>query len=246
MLRRFRADLHVHTCLSPCGDLRMSPRNIATEAGKRGILLLAVCDHNSAENVAAVMKAAEAGSVTVLPGMEVCSREEIHVLAIFEDLESVLDLQSTVYAHLKGRNDPEAFGLQVVANELDEVIGYQDSLLIGAVDLPIEDIVDTIHGLGGVAVASHIDRESFSVTSQLGFIPETLKFDALELSCNIGDDEARRRFVAYGDATFVRNSDAHELKDLGKNTSEYMLDHPSFQEIQKAFAKQDGRMICAA
>lgn len=246
MLRRFRADLHVHTCLSPCGDLRMSPRNIATEAGKRGMLLLAICDHNSAENVAAVMKAAEASDVTVLPGMEVCSREEIHMLAIFQDLEPVLSLQSTVYGHLAGRNDPEVFGLQVVANECDEVVGYQDRLLIGAVDMPIDEIVDTVHKLGGAAVASHIDRESFSVISQLGFIPETLKFDALELSGNIRDEEARRRFVAYEDATFIRNSDAHELCDLGKNTSEYMLDHPSFREIQKAFAKLDGRMICAA
>jgi hypothetical protein len=224
----------------------MSPRNIAAQAGKRGIMLLAVCDHNSAENVAAVMKAAEASDVTVLPGMEVCSREEIHVLAIFEDLESVLDLQTTVYGHLAGKNNPEVFGLQVVANECDEVIGYQDRLLIGAVDLPIEEIVKTIHELGGVAVASHIDRESFSVISQLGFIPETLKFDALELSSTIGDEEARRRFVAYGDSTFIRNSDAHELQDLGKNTSEYMLDHPSFREIQMAFAKLDGRLICAA
>ena len=246
MLRRFRADLHIHTCLSPCGDLRMSPRNITAQAGKRGIMLLAVCDHNSAENVAAVMKAAETSDVTVLPGMEVCSREEIHVLAIFEDLESVLSLQSMVYEHLTGKNNPEVFGLQVVANERDEVMGYQDRLLIGAVNLPVEAIVETVHRLGGVAVASHIDRESFSVISQLGFIPETLKFDALELSSNIGDEEARRRFVAYGDSTFIRNSDAHELQDLGKNTSEYMLDHPSFREIQMAFRKLDGRLICAA
>jgi PHP family Zn ribbon phosphoesterase len=209
-------------------------------------MLLAVCDHNSSDNVAAVMKAAEASNVTVLPGMEVCSREEIHVLAIFEDLDSVLSLQSTVYQHLAGKNDPEAFGLQVVAHECDEVVGYQERLLIGAVNLPIEEVVDTIHKLGGIAVASHIDRESFSVISQLGFIPETLKFDALELSSNIGDEEARRRFVAYGDGTFIRNSDAHELQDLGKNTSEYMLDHPSFREIQMAFASVDGRQVCAA
>ena len=243
MLRRFRADLHIHACLSPCGDLRMSPRNIAAQAGKRGIKLLAICDHNSAENVAAVMKAAEANDVTVLPGMEVCSREEIHVLAIFEDLASVLNLQSIVYEHLAGKNDPDAFGLQVISNESDEVTGFQDRLLIGAVDLAVDEIVDTIHELRGIAVASHIDRESFSVISQLGFIPKMLKFDALELSSNIGDEEARRRFVAYGDNTFMRNSDAHDLEDLGKNTSEYMLDHPSFQEIRKALGNLDGRQV---
>lgn len=246
MLRRFRADLHVHTCLSPCGDLRMSPRNIAAQAGKQGIMLLAICDHNSAENVAAVMKAAEASDVTVLPGMEVCSREEIHVLAIFEDLASVLNLQSVVYEHLAGKNDPEAFGLQVISNESDEVTGFQDRLLIGAVDLAVDEVVDTIRELRGIAVASHIDRESFSVISQLGFIPETLKFDALELSSNIRDEEARRRFVAYGDSTFIRNSDAHDLEDLGKNTSEYLLEQPSFREIQKALRNLDGRIICPA
>ena len=246
MLRRFRADLHIHTCLSPCGDIRMSPRNIAAQAGKQGIVLLAVCDHNSAENVAAVMKAAGTSGVTVLPGMEVCSREEIHVLAIFENLESVLGLQSTVYQHLAGENNPEVFGLQVIANECDEVTGYEDRLLIGAVDLPVEDIVKRVHELGGIVIASHIDRESFSVISQLGFIPETLKFDALELSSNVGDAEARSRFVAYGDNTFIRNSDAHELQDLGKNTSEYMLDHPSFREIQMALGNLAGRLVCAA
>jgi len=207
-------------------------------------MLLAVCDHNSAENVGAVMKAAEAGNVTVLPGMEVCSREEIHVLAIFENLESDLSLQSMVYDHLAGQNDPDAFGLQVVCNECDEVMGYQDRLLIGAVNLPIEEIVEAIHEREGVAVASHIDRESFSVISQLGFIPESLKFDALELSTNIADDDARRRFVAYTDNTFVRNSDAHELEQLGRNTCEYLLERPSFREMRLALGMLDGRMVC--
>ncbi len=192
------------------------------------------------------MKAAEANEVVVLPGMEVCSREEIHVLAVFENLEPAIDLQSEVYDRLRGKNDPEVFGLQVVSNELDEVMGFQDKLLIGAVDLSVEQIVDKIHERGGLAIAPHIDRESYSVVSQLGFIPESLTFDALELSCHIEDEEARRRFPEYACSTFIRNSDAHFLIDIGTNTSEYMLERSTFPEIRLALQKKDGRLVCAS
>jgi 3',5'-nucleoside bisphosphate phosphatase len=244
MLRRFRADLHVHTCLSPCGDLQMSPLKIAAQAKKKKIRILAICDHNSAENVPAVRKAAGLHEIAVLPGLEICSKEEIHVLAIFENLESAFEMQSIVYDRLSGTNDPCAFGLQVISNELDEVVGFQDRLLIGAVEMEVESVVDEIHRLGGLAIASHIDRESYSVMSQLAFIPDSLKFDALELSCHIGDDEARARYAAYPDMTYIRNSDAHFLTDIGKNTREYMLEVPTLAEIQKALRKEDGRKVC--
>jgi 3',5'-nucleoside bisphosphate phosphatase len=224
----------------------MSPQNITAQAAKQNVRIISICDHNTAENVAAVMKAAEAKEVVVLPGMEVCSSEEIHVLAVFENLESAIDLQAEVYDRLQGKNDPEAFGLQVVSNELDEVMGFQDKLLIGAVDLSIEQIVAKIHQRGGVAIASHIDRESYSVVGQLGFIPESLTFDALELSCHIEDDEARRRFAAYAGSSFIRNSDAHFLDDVGTNTSEYLLECPTFPEIRLALQKKDGRQVCVS
>ena len=244
MLSRYRADLHVHTCLSPCGDLEMSPRHVVAQALKQDLRILGVCDHNSAENVPAVTKVAQASGLVVLPGLEICSKEEIHVLAIFENLECAQEMQSNIYDRLSGTNDPSAFGMQVVANELDEVVSFQDKLLIGAVDLTIEEVVDAIHKLGGVAIASHIDRESFSVLSQLAFIPDSLCFDALELSCHIGAEEARARFVEYSKSTFVRNSDAHFLDDIGKNTTEYLLEQPTFPEIRKALKREDGRQVC--
>lgn len=244
MLRRFKGDLHVHTCLSPCGDLQMSPRKIVEQLGNKNIEIVAICDHNSAENVMAVTRAAEGKAVVVLPGMEVCTREEIHLLAIFENLTSALEMQSLVYDRLPGRNNPEVFGLQVVANELDEVVAFQDKMLIGAVEMPVEKVVDEIRRLGGIAIASHIDRESFSIVSQLGFIPDTLKFDALELSCHISHEEAGKRFMAYADTPFIRNSDAHFLKDVGENTSEYVLECPTFREIAKALRAEDGRKVC--
>jgi len=221
----------------------MSPRKIAARVCDRSLDIIAICDHNSAENVPAVMKAAGGGRVVVLPGLEVCTSEEIHVLAIFEDLDQAFAMQAIVYDHLPGENDPDAFGLQVVANEHDEVVAMETRLLIGAIDLPVDRILDEIHRLGGLAIASHIDRASHSVISQLGFIPETLKFDALELSSRMPDREARERFPSGASFALVRNSDAHFLEDVGKNASAYVLHEPTFAEIHKALGKEEGRMV---
>jgi len=245
MLRYLKADLHIHTCLSPCGDLKMSPQKIIARVLEHKLDIIAITDHNSAENVHAVMKCAEGKKVVVLPGMEVCTKEEVHILAIFETEELALELQSFVYDHLQGKNNPDVFGLQVIANEFDEVEGYQNRLLIGATDLSTEQIVGAIHHLHGLAIASHIDRESYSVIGQLGFIPETLGFDALEISMNTNDEEARKRFQEYSRYTFIRNSDAHCLDDIGKAMSGFLLEEPSFQEIAKAVRNEDGRMVRA-
>ncbi|MCX6143896.1 MAG: hypothetical protein NTZ35_11820, partial [Ignavibacteriales bacterium] len=134
--------------------------------------------------------------------------------------------------------------MQVIANELDEVMGFEDRLLIGAADLTVDHVVGEIHRLGGVAVASHIDRESYSVISQLGFIPETLRFDALELSRHVRTEDARKRFAGSRKWTFVRNSDAHFLDDIGLNTCEYLVESPTLSEISKALKGANGRMVC--
>lgn len=244
MLFRIRADLHVHTCLSPCGELQMSPRKIAAEARIRNLGMLAICDHNSAQNVPAVLSAAKATGVVVLPGMEVCTKEEIHVLGIFERPDAAFALQSIVYDHLPGKNDPDVFGLQVVASEFDEVLEIEERLLIGACELPVDRVVEEIHRLDGIAIASHVDRESFSVFSQLGFIPANVRFDALELTSHIRNEEARDRFASAGKVAFVRSSDAHQIDELGKNVSEYLIEEPTFSEIQRAFKQEDGRKVC--
>jgi PHP family Zn ribbon phosphoesterase len=151
-----------------------------------------------------------------------------------------------VYRNLHGKNNPEAFGLQVIVSENDEVEGFQDKLLIGAADLSVEEVVSYIHRLGGLAIASHVDRESYSVIGQLGFIPENLDFDALELSKNISYAEARRRFAEYNRYPFIKNSDAHFLNDIGESTTGYFLEEPSFGEIRKALQSVDGRKVEAA
>jgi PHP family Zn ribbon phosphoesterase len=241
MRRWFKADLHVHTCLSPCGDLEMSPQKIVAEVLRQQIDIIAITDHNSAENITAVRNAA-AGRVVVLAGMEVCTSEEAHVLAIFDSPESALSLQSVVYDHLHGMNDPEVFGLQVVANELDEVERLEERLLIGATEVSVGDIADMIHRLGGLIIAAHVDRESFSVIGQLGFIPNNVSFDALEISVNTNQRDAEERFGHSGRYTLVRNSDAHFLHHIGRQTTHFFIEEPTASEIAKALRCEGGRM----
>ena len=150
-----KADLHIHTCLSPCGDLDMTPKAIVENSLEKGLDIIAVCDHNSAENVEATIRIGLKKGIKVLPGLEICSREEVHSLAIFESAGQALQMQEIVYDHLKGTNRPEFFGDQVVANEFDEVEGFNDHLLIGASGLGLIDIIDNVHKLGGISIASH-------------------------------------------------------------------------------------------
>lgn len=205
--------------------------------------MIAICDHNSAENVQAVIKAAEGKNILVIPGIEICTKEEIHVLSLFEKMESASKLQFLIYAHIFGENNPDAFGMQIIANENDEVEKFETKLLIGAADLSIEQVVDEIHKLNGVAIASHIDRESYSVIGQLGFIPDNLNFDALEISPRISFEDARKRFPEYRNYEFIQNSDAHFIDDIGKVTTEFLLAKSSFNEIKKALKNEDGRKV---
>lgn len=241
MLRTFKADLHIHTCLSPCGDLNMSPTAIAEQAKIKEIDIIGICDHNSAENVPAVMKAAQRFKIGVLPGIEVTSNEEIHILALFDDLEAALKLQEIIYNNLPGENDEKAFGMQVVVNHDGEVLRFNKKLLIGASILSVENVVENIHSLQGLAIAAHIDREAFSLISQLGFIPDSLDLDALEVSSYLSIEEASKRYnPAY---PLTTSSDAHFLEDIGKSVTSFHMEEATTKEIKKALLNKEGRKI---
>jgi hypothetical protein len=240
MLRNFKADLHVHTCLSPCADLSMGPRSIVSMALRRALDVIGITDHNSCENAPAVVRAAGPG-LTVLPGMEVTSREEVHILALFDHLESVFRLQDLVYAHLPGKNTDEAFGTQVIVNEDHDVLGFSRRLLAGATDLSVEQVVDSIRRFDGLAIASHFDRPAFGIIGQLGFIPARLPLDGLEVSGNVAIDEARRRYSDCARRPLVRFSDAHTIEDVGAASTWFVLDEVNITEIRRALRGQNGR-----
>lgn len=241
MLRSFKADLHIHTCLSPCSDLGMSPKKILAMAEEKGIDILGICDHNSSENSLAVMKASKKTNVFVIPGMEVTSQEEVHVLALFDDPGNALKLQEHIYKNLPGENDEEAFGMQVIVNEKEEVLGFNKKLLIGATTIPLDEVLQLIHSLEGVSIASHIDRESFSIIGQLGFIPQNLELDALEISPNISLSDAKEKFGPNYPITC--SSDAHYLEDIGRSFTSFQLKEGSLVEIKKALRNEDGRKL---
>lgn len=214
------------------------------EAVKKKIDLIAICDHNSAENTEAVVAASRKQGVTVLPGIEVTSAEEVHICGLFEHTDEALALQALIYDHLGGENDEKVFGMQVVVGEKGQVLGFNRRLLIGATGLAVEEVVEAIHSLRGLAIAAHIDREGFGIISQLGFIPPELRFDALEVSANVQIAEARQKFSGYRKYPFLRSSDAHYLDDLGKGITTFLLEEASFGEIEMALKSEGGRSIC--
>lgn len=243
MLKIFHCDFHIHTCLSPCADLDMHPQALVKKALEAKLDLVAVCDHNSSENVPFVINAARGKNLSVLSGMEVTTAEEVHILAIFDSLDNLADLQKLVYQHLAGENDERRFGVQAIVNENGEVEGISNKLLIGATDLSLDYLVDHIHKFNGLAIAAHIDRESFSVLGQLGFIDEKIKFDALEITPATGIEKARIKYRDLSNYSFIVSSDAHFLKDIGTATTRIALQEASVAELKMAFAGQNGRYV---
>lgn len=242
-LRRIKADLHIHTCLSPCSGLDMSPREVVNAAIRKGIDLIGVCDHNSAENVLAVKKAGERNGLMVLGGMEVASSEEAHILTFFDDDNDLLAFQEYVYQHLAGRNDERSFGLQVIADDEDGVTGFCDRLLIAATSIPAEEIVARAHAAKSesLVIAAHVDRESFSIIGQLGFIPPSLALDAVEVSAHMTVAHARERFPDSRKYPVITASDAHGPEDIGKRFTCFTVVDGTAAEIKKALAGKEGR-----
>lgn len=245
MLGVHAMDLHTHSCLSPCASLDMSPLKMVAKALEMKLSAIALTDHNSAENVPALRGAARNTGLHVIAGMEITSAEEAHIVALFPDEKSVFAMQELVYERLQpGVNDPALFGDQIIANELDEVEGINDRILLGSTTLEIGELVDAIHERGGLAIAAHIDREAFSLVGQLGFIPPDLPLDAVEISRRMSLVEARAKYPEYRGRVFVSSSDAHEIEDLGTNpTSMRLADPRDWAELKLALENREGRGV---
>ncbi len=241
MLRCFTADLHIHTCLSPCADGEMRPNAIVRAAKARSLDVIGICDHNSAENVQAVKNAAREKGLAALGGIEVSSREEVHVLALFDDDAGLQAMQQTIYENLPGKNDRVVFGEQLVCDEDDSIVGRNRRMLIGAADLTIEQVVEAIHGFGGIAVASHIDRAGSGILGHVGSVLEGLKLDALELSLQ-AEERQQWRSQARG-LPLLAFSDAHRLAHVGTASTSFVMESVCVKELFKALNSQGGRMV---
>jgi len=222
----------------------MTPVNIVEKASSLGINIIAICDHNSAENTEPAINLGKKKGITVLAGMEITSSEEVHILGLFSRRLDALEMQQAVYAALQpGENDEEAFGMQVVVNEDDEVLGFNKRLLIGATTLPVKEIIGLVHESGGLAIASHIDREGFGIIGQLGFIPSDLEFDALEISRRTAPEQADALFGQYRNFPWIYSSDAHRIGEVGTITTGFLMEHATFDEMRQALQGIGGRKI---
>jgi PHP family Zn ribbon phosphoesterase len=222
-------DLHIHSALSPCSEKDMTPNNIVNMACLKGLDIIAVTDHNSMENYLSVLKCGRGKKILIVPAMEIESREEIHLLSFFSDFAAAQSMQRIVSdALMKVENREDIFGRQLVMDEWDNLKGTVKHLLLTATELGIEDIIDLVDGLGGVVIPAHVDRESNSILSNLGAIPEDLKINYLEISAECNLEEYIKKNPQLSRYHFIRSSDAHHLGDI--------LERESFLDLEEASA----------
>ncbi len=212
---RAAVDLHIHTVLSPCADRDMTPNNIVNMALIKGLNAIAVTDHNSARNLPAVHECGKKAGILVIPGMEIESREEVHLLCLFPSLEAAFRMQDKVYGSLPPvPNREDIFGPQLIMDSRDCVIGKEERLLITASSLSLEEVSNTVEGLGGVLIPAHVDRSSYSVLSNLGFIPESLPAGSVEVSGGCDTASLLKAYPRLEKYKLVRSSDAHSLGEI--------------------------------
>jgi len=229
-------DLHIHTCLSPCGDDEMTPINIANMACLKGLRLIAVTDHNSARNVAAVIEAAADLPLTVIPGLELNTSEEIHIVCLFPDAASAEKAGEFVEDSLPPvLNKPEVFGSQFIMDKSENIVGEVPQLLITASTISVDDVGDFIAGYGGICFPAHIDRSSNSIIEVFGAVPDYLGFMAVEvsdpdafLSSTSGRDICNRYRV-------LTNSDAHYLQNIAETERFLELPGTGFDDLKRCF-----------
>lgn len=238
---RYYYDMHIHSALSPCGDNDMTPNNIVGMAGLCGLDIIALTDHNTCGNCAAVMEAGQANGLLVLPGMELCTAEEIHVVCLFPTLPDALAFEQAVIPYRPTINNrPDIFGEQRKMDAQDNVIGLEPVLLLTATSLSLEEVLPLARTYSGTAFPAHIDRNSYSVPAALGDIPP-LGFAAAEITA-AGDVKAlKTAYPAIAGVPLLLSSDAHYLHQITDASA--WLDLPE-KTPQAVIAALDGRTPC--
>lgn len=232
------ADLHIHTTLSPCGDLEMSPTRIIAMARQRNLGIIGITDHNSTRQAGIIRELGKEKGIWVLTGVEITTSEEAHCLAFFGCDDSLGAFQAYLDRHLPDiPNKPEKFGYQVVANVQEEIIYEEKKLLIAALDQNLREIEKKVRECDGIFIPAHIDKPRFSILSQLGFIPPDLHYDALEVSANTTPGIFAGQHPELKNASFIHSSDAHYPEDIGKVSTSLSLSEISFPTIRKALGR---------
>lgn len=243
-LKKYRADFHIHTLLSPCGSLEMSPANIINLAKIKNIDIIGITDHNNCRQSHLVKELGEEAGICVIRGAEVTSKEEAHCLAFFESDKSIEIFQEYLDKHiLKIKNNTDRFGYQVVVDRDENIAHEVEHLLISALDKTVEEIQRKVHSLDGLFIPAHVNRPAFSLTSQLGFIPPDIIADAIEISRHTTKEKILEQYPYISHIPIIQNSDAHYPNDFALVFNTLLLKEPTFEEIRKALKGEDGRKI---
>ncbi len=243
-MKIFRADLHIHTVLSPCGDLDMSPGRIISEAATKNLDIIGITDHNTTRHCSIVSRMAGMKGIFVMQGAEVTTKEEVHCLAFFENNYKLDLFQEYLDAYLPDlRNNSSKFGYQVQVDENENIIYEEEKLLINAISRSFKEVEKLVHSLNGLFIPAHIDRKKNSIYSQLGFLPENMKADALELSSLTSVARFAKSHPEIKDFPIIRSSDSHQPGMIGSAVTEFLLESPSFEEITMALKGLNGRKI---
>ena len=222
---KYYYDLHMHSCLSPCGDMDMTPNNIVGMSKLLGLNIIALTDHNSVLNCEAVIKLAKENDILAIAGMELTTMEEIHVVCLFPTFEKALLFNDYVKEHqMQIKNRADIYGRQVVLNENDEEIAQVENLLILATDISVMNVRELVESYGGICYPAHINRDSMSILSVLGEIPIECGFKTVEVSSSGDIDMLKAMHPILNDMLIVRDSDAHYLENMKDAQNYFELD----------------------
>ncbi len=223
-MRAYYYDLHIHSCLSPCGDDDNTPNNIAGMASLSGLDIVALTDHNTAKNCPAFFAAAAEYGIIPIAGMELTTSEDVHIVCLFEALEDAMRFDEYVYAHRTLiKNKPDFFGRQQILDADDKVIGEEEHLLLNATSISVDDIFETVSRFGGICFPAHIDKDENGIVAILGAIPENIGFKKFEIHSPEKRAEFSSRF-AINMNDFIVSSDAHYLSDIRDRENCFYLD----------------------
>lgn len=214
-MHKLSYDLHIHSCLSPCSDEDMTPANIVNMAKLLELDVIAVTDHNSCKNCPAVYSYAQKNNIIAIPGMELCTMEEVHVLCFFSKLENAMAFDAFVYDRLiKIPNNERVFGRQEIYNENDSKVGEEPYLLINATDITYDNLDKLMEEYEGIFVPAHVDKGSNSLLSNLGFVPPDASFKCVEIKDAKKVDDLKINHPYFNKCNIIFNSDAHGLGEI--------------------------------
>ncbi len=236
-------DLHIHSCLSPCGDEDMTPANIVGMAALKGLDVIAVTDHNSCRNCPAVLHFAKEYGVLAVPGMEICTSEEVHAVCLFPALKNAMAFDEYVYRRLMPfSNKEEVFGRQLIYDTEDRICGTVPNLLINSVDISFDKLWGLVRSYDGVMFPAHIDKSANSLISNLGFVPPDSQFTTAEIKDLNKYHELKNGNPYLAGVRIVNNSDAHYLGDIHEPRFTIETEEKSVEGVIKALlsARKDG------